>query len=52
MQRRINVALRQDTYSKLRNEGMFGESFSALISRLLDELDKNGLLKGDRLQSG
>jgi hypothetical protein len=48
MYRIINVALRQEIYDKLRNKGKFGESFSALISRLLDELDRNGPSIGDR----
>ncbi len=42
MYRVINVALRQEIYDKLRNKGKFGESFSELISRLLDELNENG----------
>lgn len=52
MHSRINVALTQGTYNKLKEKGKFGESFSALVSRLLDELDKDGLLKGDGVQSG
>lgn len=49
MYRVINVALRQEIYDKLRNKGKFGESFSELISRLLDELDDNGLPEGYRI---
>ncbi|MGN6633425.1 MAG: DUF7557 family protein [Nitrososphaeraceae archaeon] len=49
MQKVINVALRQEIYDKLRNKGKFGESFSELISRLLDELDENGLSVGYRI---
>ncbi len=30
----------QDVYRRLKAKGRFGESFSALINRLLDELDK------------
>jgi predicted CopG family antitoxin len=39
MYKRITVGLRQDIYTKLRNKGKFGESFSELIGRLLDEID-------------
>jgi predicted CopG family antitoxin len=49
MYKRVNVGLRQEIYDKLRTKGRFGESFSVLISRLLDELDHNGLPKGDRI---
>jgi len=52
MHSRINVALRQDIYNKLRKKGKFGESFSALISRLLDELEVDDLPKGASAQSG
>ncbi|HEY9387195.1 MAG TPA: antitoxin VapB family protein [Nitrososphaeraceae archaeon] len=40
MYKRITVGLRQDVYTKLRNKGKFGESFSELIGRLLNEIDK------------
>ena len=49
MYRVINVALRQEIYDKLRNKGKFGESFSELISRLLDGLDENGRPEGYRI---
>jgi predicted CopG family antitoxin len=49
MYKRINVGLRQEIYDKLRTKGRFGESFSALISRLLDEVDREVLAKGERI---
>jgi predicted CopG family antitoxin len=39
MHKRITVGLRQDVYARLKNKGRFGESFSELVSRLIDELD-------------
>ena len=49
MYKRISVGLRQDVYTILRNKGKFGETFSDLVSRLIDEIDtaiadKGGLL--------
>jgi predicted CopG family antitoxin len=41
MSKRINVGLRQDVYSKLKDKGRFGETFSDLISRIVDELEGN-----------
>jgi predicted CopG family antitoxin len=40
MYRRVTVALREDVYTKLKNKGRFQESFSDLVARLLDEVDK------------
>jgi predicted CopG family antitoxin len=51
MYKRINVGLRQESYDKLRTKVRFGESFSTLISRLLDEVDRDVLAKGDGIQS-
>jgi predicted CopG family antitoxin len=48
MHKRINVGLRQEIYDKLRTKGRFGESFSVLISRLLDEVDRDVPAEGDR----
>ena len=43
MDRRVTVGLRYDVYSKLREKGKFGETFSDVVLRLLDELEvKNG----------
>jgi predicted CopG family antitoxin len=38
--RRCTVLLREEVYQRLRNKGLFGESFSDLINRLLTETDK------------
>ena len=40
MYRRITVGIREDVYSRLRDKGKFGESFSELISRLLNNLEE------------
>jgi predicted CopG family antitoxin len=48
MYRRITVGLRQDIYTKLRDKGRFGESFSEVVGRLLDELDK---VNGGKIKS-
>jgi predicted CopG family antitoxin len=42
MQRRVTVGLREDVYSRLRDKGRFGESFSELVSRLLNDLQERG----------
>ena len=36
MQKRITVGLRQDVYKTLVSRGRFGESFSDLVSRLIE----------------
>lgn len=41
MCKRTTVGIRQDVYSRLRNKGKFGESFSELISRLIDDTETN-----------
>jgi len=38
--RRCTVLLREEVYQRLRKKGLFGESFSDLINRLLTEMDK------------
>jgi predicted CopG family antitoxin len=40
MYRRITVGIREDVYSRLRDKGKFGESFSELIARLLNNLEE------------
>jgi predicted CopG family antitoxin len=40
MHKRINVGLRNDVYKRLQNRGRFGESFSELVARVLDDLDE------------
>jgi predicted CopG family antitoxin len=42
MYRRITVGIREDVYSRLRDKGKFGESFSELIARLLNNLEEEG----------
>lgn len=42
MVKRISVGLRDDVYRRLRNKGRFGESFSELVARVLDETDEEG----------
>ena len=37
MYKRVNIGLRDDVYNKLKDKGKFGESFSELVSRLIDE---------------
>jgi predicted CopG family antitoxin len=37
MYKRINIGLRDYVYNKLKDKGRFGESFSELVSRLIDE---------------
>lgn len=46
MHKRVNVGLREDVYVRLRDKGRFGESFSDLISRILNMLEK---IKGEEL---
>jgi predicted CopG family antitoxin len=40
MHKRINVCIYHEVYAKLKDRGRFGESFSELISRIIDEADK------------
>ena len=47
--KRCTVLIREDVYERLRTKGRFGESFSRLIGRLLDELDE-GKEGGKRTQ--
>jgi predicted CopG family antitoxin len=39
MRKRINICIDYKVYAKLKEIGRFGESFSELVSRVLDELD-------------
>ena len=36
MHKRHTVSIRHDLYTQLQNHGKFGESFSDLLSRILD----------------
>ncbi|MGB8025385.1 MAG: antitoxin VapB family protein [Nitrososphaeraceae archaeon] len=38
MNTRNTITIRNEVYTRLRSHGRFGESFSGLISRILDEL--------------
>jgi hypothetical protein len=49
MYKRITVGLRQDVYAKLRDRGKFGESFSDLVSRVIDEANKHTVLGEETL---
>jgi hypothetical protein len=40
MHKRMNVGLRDDVYTRLRNKGRFGESFSELVTRILNDLEE------------
>jgi predicted CopG family antitoxin len=37
--KRCTLLVKEDVYRRLKAKGRFGESFSTLIDRLLDELD-------------
>ena len=41
--KRINIGLRADVYTKLKDRGRFGESFSELVSRIIDEAGRMDL---------
>ncbi len=43
MHKRINICLDYEVYAKLKDKGRFGESFSELVSRIIDEADKMDL---------
>jgi predicted CopG family antitoxin len=36
MSKSVNVGLRYEVYTKLKDKGKFGETFSELVSRLVD----------------
>lgn len=37
MYKRVNVGLRYEAYTKLKDKGRFGETFSDLVCRIIDE---------------
>jgi predicted CopG family antitoxin len=39
MNQRNTITIRNKVYTRLRSHGKFGESFSRLIDRILDEAD-------------
>ncbi len=43
MNKRINICLDYEVYAKLKDKGRFGESFSELVSRIIDESGKMDL---------
>ena len=38
--KRITITLKDEVYSRLTQEGRFNESFSELVTRILNELQK------------
>ena len=38
--KRCTILLKEDVYKRLKTKGKFGESFSDLVTRILDNLDK------------
>jgi predicted CopG family antitoxin len=38
--RRVNVGIHQNVYDRLVRHGKFGDSFSDIIERLLDDVEK------------
>jgi predicted CopG family antitoxin len=48
MSRRHTVSIRHNTYEDLKSAGKFGESFSDLLSRLLNELSIGHKTKKDK----
>ena len=46
--KRVNVGLKYKVYTKLKDQGRFGESFSDLVSRIIDAANKNTLLQGEQ----
>jgi predicted CopG family antitoxin len=39
--KRCTILLRESVYRRLKSKGIFGESFSDLIERLLDDMERN-----------
>jgi predicted CopG family antitoxin len=48
MYKRVNIGLRDDVYNRLKDKGKFGETFSELVSRLIDEIETAIAYKGGR----
>ncbi len=46
MNKRINVGLRYEVYTRLKDHGRFGESFSDLVSRIIDAANKSTSFQG------
>lgn len=43
--KRCTILIKEDIYNRLKTKGKFGESFSELICRLLDEIDFSKKIK-------
>lgn len=41
MSNRINIGLDHKVYTKLKDKGKFGESFSELVARILEDSEKH-----------
>jgi predicted CopG family antitoxin len=39
MNKRVNVGLRYDVYARLKERGRFGETFSDVVSRIMNETE-------------
>lgn len=48
MHKRINICIDENVYTKLKDKGRFGESFSELVSRILEELDMKTKTNGGK----
>ncbi len=48
MCKRTNICLNHEIYLKLKDRGKFGESFSELVSRLLEQLERIDSQSEDR----
>jgi predicted CopG family antitoxin len=49
MYKRVNIGLKYEVYNKLKDKGRFGESFSQVVSRLIDEVNSTIVSEGSRL---
>jgi predicted CopG family antitoxin len=49
--KRVNVGLRYEVYTRLKEQGKFGESFSDVVSRIMETANKSTVFRegGDRL---
>ena len=52
MHKRTSISVNQKVYAKLRDKGKFGESFSDLISRILEESEKKVSKTGPLIMEG
>ena len=47
MSKRVNVGLRYEVYSRLKERGRFGETFSDVVSRIMNESGPRTIKKED-----